>query len=122
MEGSITIGVDYYSEWIEKNNRYVWRWNEGKVLETIVIVVQSDILCDDFVNLIIIYCGVNYQSKELFISYMHIFFENQRVLPFKITDQVRLCAYLCDSARLVLRVYKVEKLRENENQNVEEEQ
>ncbi|KAF3677280.1 hypothetical protein FXO37_04897 [Capsicum annuum] len=44
------------------------------------------------------------------------------VLPFKITDQVWLCTYLSDLSRPVLRVYMVEKTRENENQNVEEEQ
>ena len=38
------------------------------------------------------------------------------------TDQVRLCAYLSDSFRTVLWVYVVEKTRENENQNVEEEE
>ncbi|KAM3396142.1 hypothetical protein P3S68_005148 [Capsicum galapagoense] len=53
---------------------------------------------------------------------MHNSFENQRVLPFKITDQVRLRSYLSDSTRPVLRVYMVEKTRENENQNVEEEE
>ncbi|KAM3327789.1 hypothetical protein P3S68_033838 [Capsicum galapagoense] len=53
---------------------------------------------------------------------MHSSFENQRVLSFKITNQVWLCSYLSDLTRTVLRVYMVEKLRENENQNVEEEE
>ncbi|KAM3397772.1 hypothetical protein P3S68_001285 [Capsicum galapagoense] len=44
------------------------------------------------------------------------------VLPFKIIDQVRLRVYLSYSSRPVLRVYVVEKTRENENQNVEEEE
>ncbi|KAM3251207.1 hypothetical protein P3L10_005277 [Capsicum annuum] len=79
------------------------------------MTVQNDISYDDFVNLIIIYCGLNCQSEELVISYMHSSFENQRVLPFKIIDQVQLHAYLSDSSRLVLRVYMVEKTRENEN-------
>ena len=52
---------------------------------------------------------------------MHSFFENQRVLPFKIIDQVRLRSYLSDLTRPVLRALMVEKMRENENQNVEEE-
>ena len=98
----------------------IWYWKEGEMLETIAMTVQSDVLYDDFVNLIISYCGLNYQSEELVISYMHNSFENQRVLPFKITDQVRLRAYLSDSSRPVLRVYIVEKMRENKNQNVEE--
>ncbi|KAM3324518.1 hypothetical protein P3S67_005670 [Capsicum chacoense] len=92
------------------------------MLETTAMTVQSDILYDDFVNLIISYCQLNCQSKELIIRYMHSSFENQRVLPFKIIDQVQLRAYLSDSSRLVLRVYVVEKTRENENQNIEEEQ
>ncbi|KAM3326371.1 hypothetical protein P3S67_001497 [Capsicum chacoense] len=91
------------------------------MLEMIAMIVQSDVLYDDFVNLIINYCGLNYQSEELVISYMHNFFENQRVLPFKITDQIQLCAYLSDSSKPVLRVYVVEKMRENENQSVKEE-
>ncbi|KAF3656295.1 putative 2-oxoglutarate-dependent dioxygenase AOP1.2-like [Capsicum annuum] len=97
MEGSITIGVDCHSQWIEKSNRYVWHWKEGEMLKKTAMTVQSNISYDDFVNLIISYCGLNCQSKELIISYMHSSFENQRVLPFKITDQ-------------------------NENQNIEEEE
>ncbi|KAF3658260.1 hypothetical protein FXO37_14486 [Capsicum annuum] len=114
MEESITIGVDCHGEWTEKSNQYVWHWKEGEMLEAIAMTVQSDILYDDFVKLIIRYCGLNCQPKELVISYMHSSFENQRVLPFKTTDQVRLRAYLSDSARPVLRVYMVERLRENE--------
>ncbi|PHT41250.1 Cysteine synthase [Capsicum baccatum] len=68
------------------------------------------------------FCGLNCQPKEFAITYMHIFFGNQRVLPFKITDQVWLRSYLSDSTRPVLRVYMVEKTRKNENQNVEEEE
>ncbi|KAF3645117.1 Protein trichome birefringence-like 25 [Capsicum annuum] len=122
MERSLAIGVDFHGEWIEKSNRYVWHWKEGEMLETIAMAVQSDVSYDDFVNLIISYCGMNYQPEELITSYMHGSFENQRVLPFKIIDQVRLRTYLSDSARPVLRVYVIEKSRENENQNVEEEQ
>ncbi|KAM3306736.1 hypothetical protein P3S67_013607 [Capsicum chacoense] len=86
------------------------------------MTIQSDVSYDDFVNLIISFCGLNSQPEEFAISYMHSSFENQRVLPFKITDQVWLRSYLSDSTRLVLRVYMVEKTRENENQNVEEEE
>ncbi|KAF3633860.1 hypothetical protein FXO38_25375 [Capsicum annuum] len=122
MGGSIIIGVDYHGQWIEKSNRYVWLWNEGEMIETIAIIVQSNILYDDFMNLIISYCGLNVQLEELIISYMLSFFENQRVLPFKITDQVWLRTYLSDSSRLVLRVYVVKKTSENENQNIKEKQ
>ncbi|KAM3270493.1 hypothetical protein P3S67_028695 [Capsicum chacoense] len=58
------------------------------MLETIAMTVQNDVLYDDFVNLIIIFCGLNYHPEELAISYMHSSFENQRALPFKIIDQV----------------------------------
>ncbi|KAM3306360.1 hypothetical protein P3S67_013230 [Capsicum chacoense] len=58
------------------------------MLKTITMTVQSDVSYDDFVNLIISYCGLNCLSKELIISYMHSLVENQRVLPFKIIDQV----------------------------------
>ncbi|KAM3376402.1 hypothetical protein P3S68_015117 [Capsicum galapagoense] len=92
------------------------------MLETIAMTVQSDVSYDDFVNLIISYCGLNCQLKELVIICMHNSFENQRVLPFKIIDQVQLRSYLSDSSRTVLRVYVVEKMRENENQNLEEEE
>ncbi|KAM3236381.1 hypothetical protein P3L10_016418 [Capsicum annuum] len=122
MEGLITIRVDCHGHWVEKRNRYVWRWKEGEMLETIAMTVQSDVSYDDFVNLIISFCGLNCQPEEFPISYMHNSFENQRVLPFKITDQVRLRSYLSDSTRPVLRVYMVEKTRENENQNVKEEE
>ncbi|KAM3309231.1 hypothetical protein P3S67_010975 [Capsicum chacoense] len=121
MEGSTTIGVDCHGQCIKKSNRYIWHWKEGEILETIAMSVQSDISYDDFVNLIISYFGINFQPKELIISYMHNFFKNQRVLPFKLTDQVQLRAYLSNSSRPMLKVYVVEKTRENENQNVEEE-
>ena len=92
------------------------------MLETIAMTVQSDVSYNDFVNLIIRFCGLNYQPKELSINYIHSSFENQRVLPFKITDQVWLCAYLSDSSRPVLRVYVVEKTRENKIRNIKKEQ
>ena len=92
------------------------------MLKTIAMAVQSDVSYDDFVNLIISYCGLNYQPGEFIISYMHSSFENQKVLPFKIIDQHLLHAYLSDSFRPVLKVYLVKKMRENKNQNVEEEE
>ncbi|KAG5612061.1 hypothetical protein H5410_023342 [Solanum commersonii] len=52
-------------------------------------------------------CGLNCQSNDLVISYMHKSFENQRILPFKISNQLRLRAYLSDATRPVLRVYVV---------------
>ncbi|XP_059294431.1 uncharacterized protein LOC132047397 [Lycium ferocissimum] len=70
---------------------------------------------DDFVNLIITYCELTCELKDLAITYMHSSFENQRVLPFKITDQVRLRAYLNDVARPILRVYVVGSPVENHN-------
>ncbi|KAM3303632.1 hypothetical protein P3S67_014662 [Capsicum chacoense] len=87
MEGIITIEVDCHGHWVEKSNRYVWRWKEGEMPETIAMTIQSDVSYDDFVNLIISFCGLNYQLEEFAISYMNSSFENQRVLPFKITDQ-----------------------------------
>lgn len=104
MEDSITIGVDCHGEWIEKNNQFIWRWKGSDMLETIAITVQTDVVYDDFVNLIMSYCELNCQPKDLVITYMHSSFENQRVLPFRISDQVRLRAYLRDAARPILRV------------------
>ncbi|KAG5600354.1 hypothetical protein H5410_031724 [Solanum commersonii] len=112
---SITIVVDCCGEWIEKNNRLIWRWKDGDMLESVLMSVQRDILYNNFVNSIISYCGVNCQSNILVISYMHKSFENQRVLPFKISNQLRFRAYLRDPTRFVLRVYVVEKPIENEN-------
>ncbi|KAG5591304.1 hypothetical protein H5410_041818 [Solanum commersonii] len=82
MEESITIAVDCYGEWIEKNNRFIWRWKDGDMSESVLMTVQRDILYNDFVNSIISYCGLNCQPNDLAISYMHKSFENQRVLPF----------------------------------------
>ncbi|KAG5601712.1 hypothetical protein H5410_033082, partial [Solanum commersonii] len=112
---SITIAVDCYGEWIEKNNRFSWRWKDGDMSESVLMTVQRDILYNDFVNSIISYCGLNCQLNDLVISYMHKSFENQKVLPFKISNQFRLSAYLSDATRSVLRVYVVEKSIENEN-------
>lgn len=84
------------------------------------MIVQRDFLYDNCVNLIINYCRLNFQSKYLVISYMYSFFKNQRVLPFKISDQVYWRTYLSDADRPILKVYVVEELTENEN--VEQEQ
>ena len=61
------------------------------MLETIAMIVQRDVLYDDFMNLIISNCGLNCQPENLVISYMHNSFENQRVLPFKITSSSFAC-------------------------------
>ncbi|KAG5631472.1 hypothetical protein H5410_003189 [Solanum commersonii] len=29
MEG-LFVGIDCHGEWVEKKNRYSWRWNDGK--------------------------------------------------------------------------------------------
>ncbi|KAG5596511.1 hypothetical protein H5410_037743, partial [Solanum commersonii] len=115
MKESITIFVDCYGEWIEKNNQFIWRWKDGDMSESVLMTVQRNILYNDFMNSIISYCGLNCQPNDLVISYMHKSFENQRVIPFKISNQLRLHAYLSDATRSVLRVYVVEKLIENEN-------
>ncbi|KAG5617244.1 hypothetical protein H5410_017068 [Solanum commersonii] len=115
MEESIITAVDCYGEWIEKNNRFIWRWKDDAMSELVLMTVQRDILYNDFVNSIISYCGLNCQPNDLVISYMHKSFENQRVLPFKISNQLRLGAYLSDATRSVLRVYIVEKSIANEN-------
>ncbi|KAH0761254.1 hypothetical protein KY290_017327 [Solanum tuberosum] len=83
--------------------------------ESVLMAVQRDILYNDFVNSIISYCGLNCQPNDLVISYMHKSFENQRVLPFKISNQLRLGAYLSDATRSILRVYIIEKPTANEN-------
>ena len=82
MEGSMIIGVDCHGQWVEKSNRYVWCWKKDEMLETIAMTVQSNVSYDDFMNLIISFCGLKCQLEEFTISYMHSSFENQRVLPF----------------------------------------
>ncbi|XP_060182899.1 uncharacterized protein LOC132612813 [Lycium barbarum] len=115
MGDSIIISVDCHGEWIEVNNRYIWRWKGSLMLETIAMTVPKDVEFDDFVNLIINYCELSCEPKDLVITYMHSSFENQRVLPFKITDQSRLRTYLKDVARPILRVYVVGSPVENHN-------
>lgn len=58
--------------------------------------------------------------KDLVISCIHNSFKYQRVLTFKIGDQVWLRAYLSDIGRPILRAYVVEKIIEN--QNIEQDQ
>uniref|UniRef100_M1AXB8 Uncharacterized protein n=1 Tax=Solanum tuberosum TaxID=4113 RepID=M1AXB8_SOLTU len=64
MEESITIAIDCYGEWIEKNNRFIWRWKDGDMSESILMTVQRDILYNDFVNSIISYCGLNWTQEN----------------------------------------------------------
>ncbi|KAG5571896.1 hypothetical protein H5410_061662 [Solanum commersonii] len=46
-------------------------------------------------------------NQMILSSFICTSFENQRVLPFKISNQLRLCAYLSDATWSILRVYIV---------------
>ncbi|KAG5594736.1 hypothetical protein H5410_035968 [Solanum commersonii] len=93
------VGIDCRGEWVEKKNRYIWRWKD--VMEK---------------------CVYNCQLKDLVMSYIPHFFHNEKVLPFKIIDQPSLVVYLRGAERLpILRVYVDENPIE-ENHNLEEDQ
>jgi len=68
-------GIDCRGEWVEKKNRYIWGWKDGKKRGgSVGMTVERNILYDDFVNLIIHSCGLNFQPKDLVISYIPVFF------------------------------------------------
>ena len=69
MEESITIVVDSYGVWIEKNTRFIWRWKDDDMSESVLMNVQRDILYNDFVNSIISHCELNFQPNDLVIRH-----------------------------------------------------
>ncbi|KAG5595869.1 hypothetical protein H5410_037101 [Solanum commersonii] len=86
------------------------------------MTVKRNILYDDFVNLVMEKCGYNCQLKDLVMSYIPHFFHNEKVLPFKITDQPSLVVYLGGAKRPpILRVYVDENLIK-EDHNLKEDQ
>ncbi|KAG5630112.1 hypothetical protein H5410_001829 [Solanum commersonii] len=85
------------------------------------MTVERNILYD-FVNLVMQKCGYNCQLKDLVMSNIPHFFHNEKVLPFKITDQPSLLVYLGGAERPpILRVYVDENPIE-EDHNLEEDQ
>ncbi|KAG5577493.1 hypothetical protein H5410_057627 [Solanum commersonii] len=102
MEDIIVVPVDCNGEWVESNNRYIWRWKSKELPATIVMIVHRDIAYGDFANKIITCCKLNCELEDI-------------AAPFKINDQLSLSTYLEDEPRGVLRIYMVEKLVENHN-------
>ncbi|KAG5630979.1 hypothetical protein H5410_002696 [Solanum commersonii] len=122
MEG-LFVGIDCRGEWVEKKNQYIWRWKDGKKRGgSVGMTVERNILYDDFVNLVMEKCGYNCQRKYLVMSYLPHFFHNEKVLPFKITDQPSFVVYLGRADRpSIVRVYVDENPIE-EDHNLEEDQ
>ncbi|KAG5577506.1 hypothetical protein H5410_057640 [Solanum commersonii] len=111
----LQIPVDCNGEWVESNNRYIWRWKSKELTATIVMIVHRDIAYDDFANKIITCCKLNCELEDIVITYLHSCGEKKKTTPFKINDQLSLSTYLEDEPRGVLRIYTVERLVENHN-------
>uniref|UniRef100_M1DBL2 Uncharacterized protein n=1 Tax=Solanum tuberosum TaxID=4113 RepID=M1DBL2_SOLTU len=115
MGDRIVVPVDCNGEWVESNNRYIWRWKSKELTTTIAMIVHRDIAYDDFANKIITCCKLNCELEDIVITYLHSCGEKQKTTPFKINDQLSLSTYLEDEPRGVLRIYIVERLVENHN-------
>ncbi|KAH0706487.1 hypothetical protein KY289_011563 [Solanum tuberosum] len=115
MGDRIVVPVDCNGEWVESNNRYIWRWKSKELAATIAMIVHRDIAYDDFVNKIITCCKLNCELEDIVITYLHSCGEKHKTAPFKINDQLSLSTYLEDEPRGVLRIYTVERLVENHN-------
>ncbi|KAG5591392.1 hypothetical protein H5410_041906 [Solanum commersonii] len=104
-------------------NRYIWRWKDGKTRGgSVGMTVKRNILNDDFVYLVMQKCGYNCQLKDLVMRYIPHFFHNEKVLPFKITDQPSLLIYLGGAERPpILKVFVGENPIK-EDHNLEEDQ
>ncbi|KAH0657020.1 hypothetical protein KY285_031902 [Solanum tuberosum] len=115
MGDRIVVPVDCNGEWVESNNRYIWRWKGKELAATIAMIVHRDIAYDDFANKIITCCKLNCELEDIVITYLHSCGEKHKTTPFKINDQLSLSTYLEDEPRGVLRIYTVERLVENHN-------
>ncbi|KAH0652581.1 hypothetical protein KY289_030259 [Solanum tuberosum] len=115
MGDRIVVPVDCNGEWVESNNRYIWRWKGKELAATIAMIVHRDIAYDDFANKIITCCKLNCELEDIVITYLHSCGEKHKTTPFKINDQLSLSTYLEDEPRGVLRIYMVERLVENHN-------
>ena len=68
--------------------------------------VERNILYDEFFNLVVQKSGFNCKPQDLVMSYITHFFHNEKVLPFRITDQSSLSVYLGGTKKPpILRVY-----------------
>ncbi|KAH0720236.1 hypothetical protein KY284_005266 [Solanum tuberosum] len=115
MGDRIVVPVDCNGEWVESNNRYIWRWKSKELAATIAMIVHRDIAYDDFANKIITCCKLNCELEDIVITYLHSCGEKHKTAPFKINDQLSLSTYLEDEPGGVLRIYMVERLVENHN-------
>ncbi|KAG5577473.1 hypothetical protein H5410_057607 [Solanum commersonii] len=117
-----TIPYTYY--WQQQSSFFsiitYYKWRDSKK-GSVGMTVKKNILYADFMNLVVHNCGLNCQPKDLVISYIHNFFHNEKVLPFKITDQPSLLIYVGEAVRPILRVNLVENPIE-ENHKQEEDQ
>ncbi|TMW81835.1 hypothetical protein EJD97_007678 [Solanum chilense] len=83
--------------------------------------VERNILYDDFFNLVVQNCGYNCKPQDLVMSYIPHFFHNEKVLPFRRTNQSSLLVYLGGAEKPpMLRVYVEENPIEENHNNVEE--
>ncbi|KAG5610946.1 hypothetical protein H5410_022227 [Solanum commersonii] len=70
MGDRILVAVDCNGEWVESNNRYIWRWKSKELAATIAMIVHQDIAYDDFANKIITCCKLNYEPRGVLRIYM----------------------------------------------------
>ncbi|TMW86258.1 hypothetical protein EJD97_021676, partial [Solanum chilense] len=78
--------------------------------------VERNILYDEFFNLVVQKSGYNCKPQDLVMSYTPHFFYNEKVLPFRITDQSSLSVYLGVTEKpSILRVYVEETLIEKDH-------
>ena len=81
--------------------------------------VERNILYDEFFNLVVQMSGYNCKPQDLVMSYTPHFSYNEKVLPFRITDQSSLSVYLGGTEKLsILRVY-VEETPIEEDHNID---
>jgi len=71
MGDRIVVPVDCNGEWVESNNRYIWRWKSKELAATIAMIVHRDIAYDDFANKIITCCKLNCELEDIVITYLH---------------------------------------------------
>ncbi|TMW97993.1 hypothetical protein EJD97_004694 [Solanum chilense] len=81
---------------------------------------ERNILYDEFFNLVVQKSGYNCKPQDIFMSYIPHIFHNEKVLPFRITDQSSLSVYLGGTKKpSILRVY-VEETPIEEDPNVDQ--
>ena len=91
-----------------------------ETIDSVGMNVERNILYDEFFNLVMQKSGYNCKPQDLVMSYIPHFFHNEKVLPFRITDQSSLSVYLGGTKKPSILIVYLEETPIEEDHNVDQ--